>query len=401
MTTPQNLGVSTTAIAVTTNPPAAAPLAPRRPMTIHEILINRYPEYATAHNLGLYGYPVLTVLATIGNLLTLLIMLKPSMRTKSTCFYMASLAIFDTMAIYFNCFTKWITLFEDIDALKVSDAACKTINFMSYTSFDIAVWILVAMTIERFVAVHFPFKASKYATIKHAKIVLVSIIVVFTGINLHFFWTVSLNSRGQCASLEDHEDFHNEVWPWIDATMYSFLPFVLLLVFNILIIYDNRKHFLRRSTLHARRAKAKNHNSRFHFRLSAMLVTVSIVFLVLSSPNVILILIRNKYFDFSQGVKDLRDIAVFSLWSRTTSFCLYLNHSINLVLYCLSGQRFRRELINLLMCKWNVQQIRTSSYLETTRTQRLSETSGSPTSVGRPSSVGSPTSVRTEMENYM
>ena len=391
MTTQNSPVISTTTIAETTQQKLAA--NPSRPMTLHEFLMNGYPEYVTAHNLGLYGYPVLIILGTIGNILTLLIMIKPSMRATSTCFYMASLAIFDTLTLYFNCFTKWLTLLEDVDVLKASSAACKTINFLSYACFDIAVWILVAMTIERFIAVHFPFKAAKYATIKHGKIVLVALIVIFTGTNLHFFWTVSLNERGQCASLEDHAYFHNEVWPWIDATIYSFLPFALLLIFNVLIIYDNRRHLLRRSTLHARRTKETKRNSGFHFRLSAMLVTVSIVFLLLSSPNVILISIRNKYFDFSQGVKDWRDVAVYSLWSRATSFCLYLNHSVNFLLYCVSGQRFRRELINLLTCKWNVRQMRTSSYLETTRTQRLSETSASPTSIRNGN-------VR-EMENYM
>ena len=374
-------------VSLTTQQPPPANRGP--PMTLHQYLMNTYPDYVTAHNLGLYGYPTIIVIGTIGNLLTFLIMLKPSMRMTSTCFYMAALAIFDTLALYFNCFTKWLAFFEGLDALKVSSAACKTINFMSYTCFDIAVWTLVAMTIERFLAVHFPFKASKYATIKNGKIVLVVLIIVFTGINLHFFWTVSLNERGHCAYLEEHTHFHDEVWPWIDATLYSFLPFALLLIFNILIIYDNRRHLKRRSTLHAKRKKDGKYNSGFHYRLSAMLVTVSIVFLLLSAPNVILISIRKEYFDFSEGVPDFQDVATYSLWSRTTSFCLYLNHSVNFLLYCVSGQRFRRELINLLRCKWNVRQIRTASYLETTRTQRLSDTSGSPTPYKR------------EMEHHM
>ena len=395
MTTPNDLDLSTTTVAditiAMTTTTQRPPPNPGPPMTLHDYLMQTYWQYSRAHNLGLYGYPMIIILGTIGNLLTLLIMLKPSMRMTSTCFYMAVLAIFDTLALYFNCFTKWLALFEGLDALKVSSASCKTINFLSYTCFDIAVWILVAMTIERFIAVHFPFKAPKYATIKNGKIVIVILIVVFTGINLHFFWTVSLNERGHCAYLEEHTHFHDKVWPWIDATLYSFTPFALLFIFNILIICDNRRQLKRRSTLHVRRKEGK-YNSGFHARLSAMLVTVSIVFLLLSAPTVILISIRDEYFDFTKGVPDFQNLAVYALWQRSTSFCLYLNHSINFLLYCVSGQRFRRELINLLQCKWNVRQIRTSSYLDTTRTQRLSETSTNTTS---------PPPYKREMANYM
>lgn len=348
-------------------------------LTIDDIL-GVYWEYNTAHNLGLYGYPVIIILGTIGNILTLLVMVREKMRQRTTCFYMAMIAVFDTLVLYFSCLRQWLTLLHGNDALSLSSTACKVFNFLSYTFFDVSVWLLVLMTIERFLVVRFPLHAPKISSIARARVAVIALTVFMALVNVHFIWTVHLDEQDRCVYIQEFEHFHDNVWPWIDATVYSFLPFVLLLTFNILIIVIHRHSvILRRTTLNISKPRTRERisNQGTQLRLSAMLLLVSFTFLLLSAPNVLLICLRHKYFDFSVQVNDFRDIAIYRLVSVTTMFCLYLNHAVNFFLYCITGQMFRRELFRIVTCQYDAARARTSMFsdITTTRTMRLSESS--------------------------
>jgi len=149
-------------------------------------------------------------------------------------------------------------------------------------------------------------------------------------------------------------DFHNDVVPWIDAILYSFLPFAILIILNILIIRDNQRAVkfrasVRRSS-HNIGCRALEHHH-FNHKLTVMLLTISFMFLVTSSPKAILFIVRNDYFVFSGTRIDFQLLAVYLLVSRITDLFTHLTHAMNFLLYCISGQRFRQELKNFLMCR--------------------------------------------------
>ncbi|XP_060582119.1 probable G-protein coupled receptor 139 [Ruditapes philippinarum] len=372
--TTTSFAASTTSQLITTVEETYVP----KPLTIDDIL-GVYWEYNTARELGLHGYPVIIALGTMGNILTLLVMLRKKMRQRTTCFYMAIIAMFDTLVLYFACLRQWLALLHGNDALSLSSSACKIFNFLTYTFFDISVWLLVIMTVERFLVVRFPLHAPKISSIPRARIAVITLVIIMALVNLHFFWTVHLDERGRCIYVEEFEHFHDNIWPWIDATVYSFLPFLFLLIFNLLIIIIHRRSvILRRTTLNISKSRTRDRRSNqgTQLRLSAMLLLVTFTFLLLSAPNVLLICLRHKYFDFSVQVDDFRDIAIYRLVSMITMFCLYLNHAVNFFLYCITGQMFRRELLKIVTCQCDAARARSSMFSDfTTRTARLSESS--------------------------
>lgn len=346
-------------------------------LTIDDIL-GQYWENTMARAIGLYGYPLIIIFGTIGNLLTLMVMLRQKMRRRPTCFHMSAIAVFDTLVLYSDCLRQWLALLHGSNALTLSSAACKVFHFFSYTFFDISVWLIVIMTVDRFLVVQFPLHAPKLSSLPRARKTVIMLIATMVLANLHFIWTVHLDDRHHCIYLEGFEYFHVNVWPWIDAAVYSFLPFILLLVFNILIIVIHRRSMkLRKTTLNINkpRTRSQSSNQGTQLRLSAMLFTVTFTFLLLSAPNVILICIRNTYFDFSMQVDDFRNIAVYRLVATLTMFCLYLNHAVNFLLYCISGRMFRKELWQIVKCKCGVTVARSSMFSVTTRAMRLSESS--------------------------
>jgi hypothetical protein len=70
------------------------------------------------------------------------------------------------------------------------------------------------------------------------------LLVIFAGINIHFAWTVNLQTSTvgnatfvTCDKATNHRWFMTDVWPWLDAILYTMLPFVIILVLNILIVW--------------------------------------------------------------------------------------------------------------------------------------------------------------------
>lgn len=76
--------------------------------------------------------------------------------------------------------------------------------------------------------------------------VIFLLLVVFVVINSYMFWIVTIDDREYCILEENYEEFYDKVMLWLDVVIYFFVSFVVLLTFNILIIYDNRKVILRR-----------------------------------------------------------------------------------------------------------------------------------------------------------
>ena len=75
-------------------------------------------------------------------------------------------------------------------------------------------------------------------------------------------------------------------------------------------------------------------------RGTAMVVSVSVTFLILTTPSAVnMALLPNTI---------LQDNLVYDL---IKNFAQYLNHSINGVLYCIVGSKFRNELLNLFCGK--------------------------------------------------
>jgi hypothetical protein len=93
-----------------------------------------------------------------------------------------------------------------------------------------------------------------------------------------------------------------QVWPWLDATFYSFLPFSILLVFNTLIIYCHHQAVQRKRTLRATPGGVTvgraNQQVSFNRRLTIMLLVVSFTFMLMTGPRVILLSIRRQVFPF-------------------------------------------------------------------------------------------------------
>ncbi|KAK7114515.1 hypothetical protein V1264_000569 [Littorina saxatilis] len=349
----------------------------------YEGVLMQFPEYRALKNLMLYVPPVLIVLGTFGNVFSFIIMRRRAMLKVSSYHYLASLAVADSLVLYIGLLRLWLGEVTGSDFHNSADWICKLTISLGYTASDLSVWLIIAVTVERYIVVCFPLRASAMINTNRAKKVIGFLVLLMFTINLHFFWTVEIverqpvdgNNVSNCEAAPHHQQLVNAVWPWVDACIYSFVPFIVILVLNILIVIEvieARAHRLRMQSTsehHYHRQASRfrgTAGSSFSLhnvdigscrracgpgegmKLTIMLLTVSFAFLLTTLPMNISLIVT-AFWDHSNN--DLRRVVQFKLANTVAELLMYLNHSMNFCLYCATGQKFRQQIVHLLRCR--------------------------------------------------
>lgn len=301
------------------------------------------PTYNLALGLIMWTLPVIITVGTIGNIFSFMVMIQREMRQTSTFFYLAVLAVADTIVLFMSAFKTWIRLCSGFEMLHFSDATCKLFTFLTYFSLHMSAWLIVAVTVERFIVVWFPLKATSICSAKRAKLTTLGLGIGFFLLNAHLFWTADLitdpkSGQKTCAMLQNNQFLYKEVIPWVHLTLYSFIPFVSLLVFNILIVVSLIKH---RQIITSQMTRADKRTRYNHRRLAITLLCISFVWIITTTPSALYTVLPLKR-------DTVKEIAHFFLIKVICYIFMYINHSINFFLYCITGQAFRREFMKLV-----------------------------------------------------
>ena len=192
------------------------------------------------------------------------------------------------------------------------------------------------MSVEKFFALYFPLKTRSICTVKTAKWVTSISVLIFAGYQSQTFIIADVRfyyHYSYCKWVRVPNSYI-KIITYIDGILYSFGPLIIMLIVNCAIIYkflktkwDNR-YGTTQSTSQALSKSA--------MKGTAMLLTVSMMFLCLTAPVAL-----------SYAMTLVPDPVIYSI----TVLLVYSNHSINGVLYCIVGSRFRQELVNAFFCR--------------------------------------------------
>jgi hypothetical protein len=326
----------------------------------YENIFMKYESYRIKKFIAVYISPVILIVGTTGNIISFFI-LRRNMFRISTYFYLAVLAIADLIVLQFGLLRDWIGQISGYDIQNASDLSCKIFVSLTYLGSDFSVWLIVAVTTERFIAVCFPLKASVLCSVNKARSVTLSLLCASFCLNSHFLWTVELsevhlNSSevAKCTAGNDFDFLLTEVWPLVDAFTYSFIPSFICSVLNTLIIrrvFIARKYRGRLQRCNSGRSNLlkKALPSEGTIKLTKMLLAVSLTFVLTTLPNSICIVVQNYWnFDYSKDV--FLEISNFALARTVTEHLMFINHSVNFFLYCATGKKFRKSMDRAL-CK--------------------------------------------------
>lgn len=293
-----------------------------------------------------YIPPFIFIFGILGNILSAIIM-SHSMSKSVTQFYFQVLAVADSMALVGSLPRKWVHCVFDEDIRMLSVPACKSSVLLTYWTTQFSSWLLVLISFERCLGIIFPHINKLFCTRGKAKVSIFMLAVVTTAMNGHipFLMTHITTPNGMYTYCEcdlGYSYFCHTVWRWLDLTYYSFLPFVLILSLNTVIL----NHVIRAAVHRRRNLHCIRENQRTSSTV-AILLTLSFSFLILTSPISIYVLVEPYYLHITEPL----------FWAKMnliSSICILmsaLNNSINFILYCLSGSKFRRELVVFCSCK--------------------------------------------------
>ena len=305
-----------------------------------------YPHFHAGNELIKWTALIVILVGTTGNILSFIVMSRRSIRTSSASVYFRAIAVMDTMMLWTGHFTHWLRVVSGISVENLTSWSCKAYYFLLYTGGDLAVWSILAVTVDRFIAVVFPMKAKQLCSVKRAIFAMLFTAALAIGKNLHLLWTrgpqygdnhTSQYMTKTCGyPTKNFEEFEKYFRPWIALSLYAFLPIAFIFTFNVIIVVRlaelRRKREKRQETLSSSSSNVKQKNSAVS-AMTAMFLSVSFVLLLLLTPSI------SIYVSIPYWPKDAKTQATLALILAITDTCVYIEHSINFFLYCLTGRK--------------------------------------------------------------
>ena len=192
------------------------------------------------------------------------------------------------------------------------------------------------MAVEKFFTLYFPFKSKTVCTLKTAKWATGISAFIFFSFDIQYlviYKSVKMNGVIKCFSTNKK---HLAILDRADSIIYSSGTFTIMLLVNSAIIAKFMKNKCKNICQNSTESTSQALN-KYATKGTAMVVRVSITFIVLTAPVSI---------DQVTG----RKLTPYPLYYVFMISMQYLNHSINCVLYCIVGTKFREELLNVFKC---------------------------------------------------
>jgi hypothetical protein len=315
-------------------------------------------------------YPILFLfVGTIGNLLSVYVVLRSKLRRYSTFIYLAFLSIVDLIVLYTFSINFILHAWFNIDLQHVSLIACKIYSFSIYFFPQTSAWILTAVSIDRVFVLTRGIRKTRKTRFTYFILSLIFLILVLLNIQFLFYnntyqLTYDTNNSNiyrivdtdmdinvvQCSSenLEEYKDFYQNIWVYIDAIVNVYLPFTLMFLCSTIIFLNVLRTM----------GNANNSNKRLVARsLSTMLLSINVMFVLLTAPIVIYLMIEKRTTFSSRSY--VCDMKVKAKYKMIKLFCIILmnaNHTGNILVYCLTGTEFRTQLYYVIGKNKNFQE---------------------------------------------
>ena len=284
---------------------------------------------------------IISTLGCIGNVFTMLIISKWD-NISSGAAFMFALALTDLMAVFYDGIIDCLLPLFGFSLRSVNSILCAFCTFFSWITTLMSFYMTVLFSLDKCLAVVFPFKYRRYGKVKVCVIMTILIYVIGS------LWTSAAllvfrihPESGVCRPMKFEiisRHFFFEIRPNIGFILAGIMPIVFvifLLSVTILKIRFNAR----------KRNEGKNKqspHSRRDLELTRQMIVVAIVFTVLTSINAA-IYIRN----FSTDAQTAEENATTALLDSILSIDLALINSANFYLYLIFGKKFRASFLML------------------------------------------------------
>jgi hypothetical protein len=294
-----------------------------------------------------YIPPILIAIGTVGNVLIILATRRKHVCNLSICFYLCMYAVSNLLLLYLTSAIEWISVISGTRYIAdITDWGCRLWQFILRLVSYFGIWLVVAMSIDQYIAVWHPYRAVYMCTVFMAKFAIVIIIVGLVVISVHAMWIYQLMQNG-CYILHNQGDLNAVLWPWLSGSLYSFVPLSLLFIFDVLLL----------AGLCVKKPWQLKPSSRGYFPvdLTVMTFTVSLLYFLFTTPATIINVI-----DFNLPPSWLQDTELMTILDRArliSHFLPWLNPSILFLVCVVCSRTIRGELVGLLRPVWCIKRV--------------------------------------------
>ena len=335
------------------------PLFPDQSLGSHSDEMQYHHHNLLILNIGLniHGYitPIIVLVGVLGNGISLKVFSSKFMRRLSSSYYLVMLSAADFLVllsyVLFDWLDKGLPRWPVNNRLPVVNypGACRVFLYMAYTLRLLSVWLMVALTAERFVAICYPNKRKAVCSKPFARrcifviVLIVCLLCIYKPILSGVYPTnVNHQSKVICTRHPDYDDLN-----FILESFYGLLiTGIPLLIISGLSLPIFRK---------LRTRKQEKNNSQMVFRENRIRLEFTVILLAISWCFIALTL---PYFvtwcqQFRQSLRpasiqspmEMERMRGQNYITRTIS---YIKYCINFFLYCMTGAYYRREIRSIL-----------------------------------------------------
>jgi hypothetical protein len=310
----------------------------------------------------------------IGNILTIRLLVQQA-KKKGIYFMFLLLALCDLIYIVLSLVY--------VSALNLSGgtinivylSGCHVAPLASFVCSELSSWLLVLITIERITICYFPHRT----LFSHRSIALYITCITITLLVINFPYFGGLQAKLQAGVLEACygrspavDYYYMVVYRKLEFTVYCLIPAGLLLILNVALIHKlhriksqvspTQMNVNELQTISSREQSGTQsrplptaitiqaaHTVKTLLRLCKTTVLLSLMFILLTFPLAMVNLVS-----YDPAMLSEYGTGIYLALNVTfvLSFC---NHCINCVLYCLSGSKYRQQLLKLVTCKHRAQ----------------------------------------------
>lgn len=184
-----------------------------------------------------YYIPFIICVGLVGNFLSCIVFLTTHLKMRSSSYYLAALASADfgfltVLSLVYLSNNATLELFN-------KEGWCQTLVYISSVCSSLSVWLIVAFTVERFIAIQYPLQRPQMCTVSRAKITVVVLTILAFLSHSYCFFTAGMISLGVdrpevCNMLEQYRDTMIIINS-VDTVVSLIGPVVLIVSMNAMI----------------------------------------------------------------------------------------------------------------------------------------------------------------------
>lgn len=195
-----------------------------------------HPIHSILDFFHVYYIPFIIFVGLIGNLLSCIVFLTTHLKMRSSSYYLAALASADfgflsVLLLVYLSNTAGLEFFN-------KQGWCQSLVYISSVCSILSVWLIVAFTVERFIAVQYPLQRPQMCTVSRAKCIVLLLTIVALVSQSYSFVTAGMvlshNGSEVCEMLEEYHDTMRII-NILDTVVTLIGPFILIVTMNTMI----------------------------------------------------------------------------------------------------------------------------------------------------------------------